>query len=61
MRKAVRESSHTGDSGDTLRIYPAWDREHHISLASSWGHEFQLYYYSKCMRFNTNFFLAFHF
>ena len=27
MRKAAKELSHTGDSGDTLRIYPTWDRE----------------------------------
>ena len=37
MRKAARELSHTGDGGHTLRIDPAWDREHDITLASSMG------------------------
>ena len=28
---------HTGDGGHTLRIDPAWDREHDITLVSSVG------------------------
>ena len=37
MRKVAREPSHTGDGGHTLRIDPAWDRKHDITLASSMG------------------------
>lgn len=55
MRKAARQLSHTGYSGDTLRIYPAWNREHHIPLVSSSHHGINCTAQidAICMRFNN--------
>ena len=58
MRKAGKELSHTGDSGDTLRIFPA-------CMGQRTSHEFQSYIVLlKLMLHEIQhkiFYLAFHF